>query len=242
MHLKEGKIIEYEVTIVEGDSLPEIGTKLAAAKIMTIDSLINLSVTATFSGSRELIPRAWRGHLFPQTYKIPKGVNPRTVLKDMVSLSREAYTDELRARTKKIGWNENSVLTLASIIEKEAVTDEERPIISAVYHNRINLGMPLQADPTAIYGVKSSKLKITRNDLKKRTDYNTYAIRGLPPGPIASPGIKSIIAALYPAKVPYLYFVSQNNGTHYFSKTMAEHSAAIRRIRSVNGSSSTGKG
>ncbi len=242
MHLKEGKIIEYEVTIVEGDSLPEIGTKLAAAKIMTIDKFNQLVRDSDFLRIEGIDSPSMEGYLFPQTYKIPKGVNPRTVLKDMVSLLREAYTDELRARTKKIGWNENSVLTLASIIEKEAVTDEERPIISAVYHNRINLGMPLQADPTAIYGVKSSKLKITRNDLKKRTDYNTYAIRGLPPGPIASPGIKSIIAALYPAKVPYLYFVSQNNGTHYFSKTMAEHSAAIRRIRSVNGSSSTGKG
>ena len=242
MHLKEGKIIEYEVTIVEGDSLPEIGTKLAAAKIMTIDKFNQLVRDSDFLRIKGIDSPSMEGYLFPQTYKIPKGVNPRTVLKDMVSLLREAYTDELRARTKKIGWNENSVLTLASIIEKEAVTDEERPIISAVYHNRINLGMPLQADPTAIYGVKSSKLKITRNDLKKRTDYNTYAIRGLPPGPIASPGIKSIIAALYPAKVPYLYFVSQNNGTHYFSKTMAEHSAAIRRIRSVNGSSSTGKG
>ena len=132
---------------------------------------------------------------------------------------------------------------MASIIEKEAITDEERPIISAVYHNRIKKRMPLQADPTAIYGVKSSKLKITRNDLRKKTPYNTYVIKGLPPGPIASPGIKSITAALYPANVPYMYFVSRKNGTHYFSKTIAEHNAAIKRIRSSkkNGNSN-GKG
>jgi UPF0755 protein len=134
---------------------------------------------------------------------------------------------------KELGWSENKVLVLASIIEKEAVTDEERPIISAVYQNRINKGMPLQADPTAIYGVKSSKLKITKDDLKNQTDYNTYVIKGLPPGPIASPGIKSITAALYPAKVPYLYFVSQNNGTHHFSVTWEEHSAAVKRIRAA---------
>jgi UPF0755 protein len=240
--LIEGKIIEYEVTIVEGDSLPEIGTKLAAAKIMTIDDFNELVRDRDFLEFLGIDGPSVEGYLFPQTYKIPKGVNPKTVLKGMVSLFRAAYTDELRTRAKEIGWSENRVLTLASIIEKEAITDKERPIISAVYHNRIKKGMQLQADPTAIYGVKSSKLKITKGDLKKKTEYNTYVIKGLPPGPIASPGIKSIIAALYPAKVPYLYFVSQNNGTHYFSKTWAEHSAAIRRIRSGNGASETEAG
>ena len=232
-HLKEGKIIEYDVTIVEGDSLPEIGAKLAAAKVMAIDNFNELVRDGNFLKFLGIDAPSIEGYLFPQTYKIPKGVNPKTVLKDMVSLFRAAYTDELRTRAKEIGWSENRVLTLASIIEKEAVTDKERPIISAVYHNRIKQGMPLQADPTAIYGVKSSKLKITRGDLKQKTDYNTYFIKGLPPGPIASPGIKSIIAALYPAKVPYLYFVSQNNGTHYFSKTLGEHIAAIKRIRAA---------
>ena len=242
MHLKEGKIIEYEVTIVEGDSLPEIGTKLAEAKIMAIDKFNQLVRDRDFLKLQGIDAPSIEGYLFPQTYKIPKGVNPKTVLKGMVSLFRTAYTDELRTRAKEIGWSENKVLTLASIIEKEAITPQERPIISAVYHNRIKKGMPLQADPTAIYGVKSSKLKITRSDLKKKTDYNTYVIKGLPPGPIASPGIKSIIAALYPAKVPYLYFVSQNNGTHYFSKTLAEHMAAISRIRSGMGSPETESG
>jgi UPF0755 protein len=93
--------------------------------------------------------------------------------------------------------------------------------------------MPLQADPTAIYGIKSYRHKITKNDLRKKTDYNTYVIKGLPPGPIASPSIQSIKAALYPAKVPYLYFVSKNDGTHYFSNTLSEHNAAIKRIRAM---------
>jgi len=232
-HLKEGKIIEYEVTIVEGDSLFEIGAKLAEAKVMALDNFNQVVRDRDFLKFLGIDAPSIEGYLFPQTYKIPKGVNPETVLKGMVSLFRAAYTDELRARAKEIGWSENRVLTLASIIEKEAITDKERPIISAVYHNRINQGMPLQADPTAIYGVKSSKLKITKEDLRNKTDYNTYVIKGLPPGPIASPGIKSIIAALYPAKVPYLYFVSQNDGTHYFSKTLDEHTAAIKRIRAA---------
>jgi len=233
--LKEGKIIEYEVTIVEGDSLLEIGDKLASNKIISEEVFNRLARDSNFLKSLNVDAPSLEGYIFPQTYRIPKGLNPKTVLKGMVDLLRKSYTDDMMEQAKKMNWDENKVLILASIIEKEAVTDEERPIISAVYHNRIKKGMPLQADPTAIYGLKSSKFKITKDDLKKKTDYNTYVIKGLPPGPIASPGIKSIAAALHPANVPYLYFVSQNNGTHYFSKTLGEHNAAIRRIRSGYG-------
>lgn len=235
MRLKEGKIIEYEVTVVEGDSLLEIGDKLASCKIMSKDVFNRLTKDSEFLKSLNVDAPSLEGYIFPQTYRVPKGVNPRTVLKGMVDLLRKSYTDDMREEARKWGWSENKVLILASIIEKEAVTDVERPIISAVYHNRLKKGMPLQADPTAIYGVKSSRLKITRDDLKNRTDYNTYIIKGLPPGPIASPGIKSIAAALQPADVPYLYFVSQKNGTHFFSRTLEEHIAAIRRIRAGNG-------
>jgi UPF0755 protein len=109
--------------------------------------------------------------------------------------------------------------------------DTERTIISAVYHNRMKKGMPLQADPTAVYGVKSAKQKILKKDLLNKTDYNTYVIEGLPPGPIASPGLKSIVAALYPANVPYFYFVSKRDGTHHFSETLEEHLDAIRKVK-----------
>lgn len=231
--LREGKIIEYEVTIVEGDSLFEIGDKLAANKIMTREVFDRLVKDRDFLHSLNVDAPSLEGYLFPQTYIVPKGVQPKTVLKGMVALLRRSYTDGMLEKARKMGWSENKVLILASIIEKEAVTPSERPIISAVYHNRINKGMRLQADPTAIYGVKSSRLKITKEDLRNKTDYNTYLINGLPPGPIASPGIASIAAALSPANVPYLYFVSQNNGTHYFSKTLSEHYAAIRRIRAA---------
>lgn len=134
-------------------------------------------------------------------------------------------------RASELGFSEREVLTLASIIEKEAAVDVERPIISAVYHNRLKKKIRLQADPTSIYGVKSFKEKITLSDLKRKTAYNTYIIYGLPPGPIASPGIKSITAALYPADVSYLYFVSNNDGTHHFSVTAAEHQAAVKAYR-----------
>lgn len=123
------------------------------------------------------------------------------------------------------------MVTLASIIEKEAKLDEEKPLISAVYHNRLKIGMPLQADPTAIYGIKRYKDGVTKNDLKNRSPYNTYIIKGLPPGPIASPGLKSILAALNPAKVSYLYFVSRGDGSHEFSTDYKAHISAINQIR-----------
>jgi UPF0755 protein len=149
----------------------------------------------------------------------------------MINKMREKYSGKLRARTSEIGLSEREVLTLASIIEKEAATDEERPLISAVYNNRLRKGIPLQADPTCIYGIKRFREKITTKDLLRRTPYNTYVIKGLPPGPIASPGIKSIIAAMYPADVPYIYFVSKNDGTHTFSVTREEHISAVKSYR-----------
>jgi len=144
---------------------------------------------------------------------------------------REKFSPDVLARMGKIGMTENEVLTLASIVEKEAVVDSERPLISAVYHNRLKKKMQLQADPTSIYGIKSSREKITREDLLRKTPYNTYQIKGLPPGPIASPGLKSIMAALYPADVPYIYFVSQDDRMHQFSTTAAEHIEAVKLYR-----------
>ncbi|MFO0753282.1 MAG: endolytic transglycosylase MltG [Thermodesulfovibrionales bacterium] len=229
--LRDGRIIEFEVTVLEGDSLPEIGARLAAYRISSVEEFGRLARDPDLLRELDVQGPSLEGYLFPQTYKIPKGVPPRAVLRVMVRTLREAFDSRLQERARTLGWSENGVLTLASIIEKEAVADSERPVISAVYHNRIRLGMPLQADPTAIYGVKSSRERITPQDLRKKTEYNTYTIKGLPPGPIASPGKKSILAALYPAEVSYLYFVSRGNGTHYFSRTLAEHSAAIRRIR-----------
>jgi UPF0755 protein len=149
----------------------------------------------------------------------------------MISKMREKLTDKLNARIQELGMTENLILTLASIIEKEAVIDSERELISAVYHNRLRKNMLLQADPTAIYGVKSSKERITLSDLQRKTAYNTYVNKGLPPGPIASPGIKSIMAALYPANVPYIYFVAQDDRSHRFSETAAQHTEAVKSYR-----------
>ncbi len=229
--LRLGKVLEYEITVVEGDSLLEIGRKLADAKLMSPETFRDLAYGKTFLDELKIGSRSIEGYLYPQTYRFSKGTKPAVVLRVMVQKLREEYTEEMESRAKQMGWSENEVLALASIIEKEAVVDSERSIISAVYHNRLKKGMPLQADPTSIYGVKSSRERITRNDLRRDTEYNTYIIQGLPPGPIASPGIKSIRAALYPAKAPYIYFVAKNDRSHYFSRTLAEHNAAVARVR-----------
>ena len=229
--LRKGQIIEYEITVVEGDSLREIADKLAEKGIVDREDFRDLSSDADFLSSYHIAAPTLEGYLFPDTYKIPKGMDPEDAIGMMINRMREKYSGKLAQKAAEIGLSEREVLTLASIIEKEAITDEERPLISAVYYNRLKKKMPLQADPTAIYGVKSSREKITAADVRRKTPYNTYMIKGLPPGPIASPGTKSIMAALYPANVPYLYFVSNNDGTHRFSVTAEEHEKAVKSYR-----------
>ncbi|MCE5312695.1 MAG: endolytic transglycosylase MltG [Nitrospiraceae bacterium] len=226
--LLAGKIIEYEVTIVEGDSLYEIGKKLAAAKIMSENDFNRLKDDESLLEELEIYAPSFEGYLAPQTYRFPKGAQPSGVFKYMVNTQRESYPDDFKKLAEKRKMTENEIMTLASIIEREAATDSERPIISAVFYNRLRKGMPLQADPTAIYGIKNYSQKVTKNDLRKKTPYNTYVIKGLPPGPISSPGKKAIIAALKPADVKYLYFVSNRDGTHKFSTSLAEHNEAVR--------------
>ena len=229
--LRRGQIIEYEVTIVEGDSLREVGEKLSEKGIAEKERFNRLSSDKDFLSSYRIEAPSLEGYLFPDTYKIPKGMDPSEAIGMMINKMREIFSEKLKTRAAEIGFSEREVLTLASIVEKEAVTDDERPLISAVYHNRLKRRTPLQADPTAIYGIKSSKEKITSEDIRRKTPYNTYSIKGLPPGPIACPGEKSILAALYPAKVPYIYFVSNNDGTHHFSVSAEEHQNAVRAYR-----------
>ncbi len=229
--LKEGRIIEHEITVLEGDTLLEIGEKFSELEIISQDDFKHLSSNEDLLYLYDIDAPSIEGYLFPDTYKFPKGMNPEDVIGMMVNRMREKFAPALCERASEMNLSEREVLTLASIIEKESVTDDERFLISAVFHNRLKKGIPLQADPTAIYGIKSSKEKITASDLRKKTKYNTYVIKGLPPGPIASPSIKSIEAALYPSDVPYFYFVSNNDGTHHFSVTSEEHAAAVKSYR-----------
>ena len=229
--LKDSKLLQNEVTIVEGDSLMEIRQKLAGEKIMSGEDFDSLATSSRFLAKMNIDAPSLEGYLFPDTYTFPKGEPPEQVFEMMISRLRQEYGGKLEARTRAMGLSLNTVLTLASIVEKEAVKDAERPIIAAVFFNRLKMGMPLQSDPTAVYGWKPFCEGVTSGDLKRCTKYNTYKIRGLPPGPIDCPGIKSIKAVLYPAKVDYLYFVSNYDGTHTFSETYDEQKEAILHAR-----------
>ncbi|HEC97763.1 MAG TPA: endolytic transglycosylase MltG [Nitrospirae bacterium] len=231
--LISGRVAEFDVTIPEGYNIRQIASTLDAAGIITEEQFFRLAYNRKFLDSMNIDAPSIEGYIFPDTYSFPRGMPPEDVLKTLVSEMRKHFTRGMKKRAEKLGLSEREVLTLASIIEKEARVDDERPLISAVFHNRLKRGMPLQSDPTTIYGFKSPSGVITIKDLKRESPYNTYVIRGLPPGPIASPGLKSIMAALYPADVPYLFFVSDNNGRHRFSTTEAEHRKAVMLYREM---------
>jgi UPF0755 protein len=224
--LIEGRTIQYTITIPEGYELRKIRKQFLKTDLMDDESW-ELVYDKEFLQDLEVDAPSLEGYLYPDTYNFSKGTKPETVFKRMVQRMKENFDEPLRKRSEELGMSENEVLTLASIIEREAIYDTERPKISAVYHNRLKKNMRLQADPTVLYGVKNRWKRIRYRDLKRETPYNTYRFKGLPPGPIASPGIKSIRAALYPSDDDYLYFVAKNDGWHYFSKSNAEHSKAV---------------
>lgn len=238
--LRKGMILEFTVTIPEGSTLDDIRLKLKALGLIN-DSSWRLTTDRSFLSSLNISAPSLEGYIFPDSYNFAKGTDPKNIFSIMVQRMREQYDESLMKRADVMGMSENEVLTLASIIEKEAVHDSERPRISAVYHNRLKKNMKLQADPTVLYGLRGSPKRIRYIDLMRSTPYNTYVISGLPPGPIASPGINSIRAALYPENTGYLFFVSMNNGRHYFSRSGAEHVKAVTLYRRNSDSKGDGE-
>jgi UPF0755 protein len=166
------------------------------------------------------------GYLFPDTYHFSRGTPTLAILDTMVKRFKQAVTP-LMEQSQGTGMKFDDVVTLASIVEKETGRPEERPLIASVFLNRLRLGMRLDSDPTVIYGMENFDGDLKKKDLMEKTPYNTYVIQGLTPGPIANPGLESIKAVIDPARTDYLYFVSKNDGSHQFSKTLAEHNRAV---------------
>jgi UPF0755 protein len=232
-HLRKGRIIEYEVVVPEGYNIYQIGWTLSGTPLIAEPhEFIDLVKNKAYVSSLGIDADTLEGYLFPDTYFLPKGIKLEDIPKKMVQRYKVMFSDSKRRRAKELGFTEQQIITLASIVEKEARVDSERKLISAVYHNRLKKGMRLQADPTAVYGTKAWITKVTKSDLKRRSPYNTYLHKGLPPGPIANPGEGAILAALYPDKVDYLFFVAQGDGSHFFSKDFNAHEKAIGRYRS----------
>jgi UPF0755 protein len=178
--------------------------------------------------------RDLEGYLFPDTYSITRSASASTLVAMMVDRFKRAYGEAQAGTTETGQLPVRELVTLASLIEKETAADSERPVVSAVYRNRLRIGMAMQADPTVVYALaKAGRYdgNIRREDLNIDSPYNTYRYPGLPPGPIAAPGQAALAAAMTPANVPYLYFVSRNDGTHIFATTLAEHNANVRRFQ-----------
>jgi len=169
--------------------------------------------------------------LFPETYLFTPGIDETRLFTMMVKQLQQKLSPELLKKAKKLNLDQHQLLTLASIIERETGDAEEMPLISSVFHNRLRKGIQLQTDPTVIYGIKDFDGNLTRKHLQTPTPYNTYIIRGLPPGPIASPGLSALQAAAVPAETKYLYFVSRGDGSHEFSATLKEHNQAVRKYQ-----------
>jgi len=229
--IEQGKGFVHQVTIPEGYAARQI------AELLEEKGLIDQKRFMALLQDRQVVRQygvdgpSLEGYLFPDTYRLVKGLREEAIIGLMTERFTEVFGSAERARAKELKMSIDDVVTIASLIEREAMADEERPLISSVFHNRLRLGMPLQSDPTVLYGLSRFSGKLTRANLQAPSPYNTYLHRGLPPGPIASPGRASLMAALYPATSRYLYFVSKNDGTHVFSVTLREHDAMVRRYQ-----------
>jgi len=229
--LLSGQVVLHSFAIPEGLTLTQIADLISQQGVTDRAEFVRLAKDRTFIASLGIKAETLEGYLYPNTYKFPRTVKAREVLVAMVGQLRQVVGPDLLARMQELKMTMHEVLTLASVIEKETGSGGERPEISAVFHNRLKKHIPLQSDPTVIYGLPAFDGNLHKKDLSNPSPYNTYRVRGLPPGPIANPGILAIRATLYPSDSHSLYFVSRNDGTHQFSATLNEHNQAVEKYQ-----------
>ncbi len=231
--LERGAVETNPFTIPEGYSARQVARVIADITGTSTDSVVELMADSLFAAELGVPGPGLEGYLFPETYRVADGLGPRDLLRILAEGYRRFWTVKRRVQLDSSGHTERELVTLASIVEKEARVVDEMPIIAGVYANRLRIGMLLQADPTVQYALGSprSPLLYASIDSVAGHPYNTYTHAGLPPGPIASPGTAALEAALEPADVPYLFFVARFDGSHEFSRTLREHNNARLRIR-----------
>lgn len=243
-HIKGG-LTHHQLVLAFRDSKPELSRVTipegwtirqmipVIAREIPVDSarLARLLADKEYFQSFGIDAPGFEGYLFPETYSLFPYADPASVVAEMVRMFREKFTPEMTLRARELKMSLNEVITLASMIEAEAADGTERELISSVFHNRLRLGWKLQCDPTVIYALGGLGRPLQRKDLDFDSPYNTYLYYGLPPGPICSPGLASIKAALYPATTNYTYFVATGGGQHVFSASLEQHNRAVSRAR-----------
>jgi len=232
-YLSRASSKEVKVRLIEGWRNQEIAGELKAKLQISDQKFVNLTLDTAFISNLGVNSENLEGYLLPDTYHFYWGVDEKGILKFLVNRCLDIFTSEVVARIDSMKMSIHEVLTLASIIEGEAIFDDERAVISSVYHNRLRRRIKLQADPTIQYILTGPPRRLLYKDLKIESPYNTYKYYGLPPGPISNPGKKSILAAIYPADTNYIYFVAKGDGRHTFSRTAAEHSRAKEKFNKV---------
>jgi UPF0755 protein len=231
--LESGRVVQHPILLPEGGTVAELARTLEGERLAVAADVLRVARDPAFLQRLGVEAPSLEGYLFPDTYQFVRGMTAEEILTRMVQRLRTKLTPEIAAQAQDRGLTIHRLLTLASIIEREAVVREEMPFISAVFWNRLKRDMPLQADPTVQYAVGKERRSLTRADLHADDPFNTYRRPGLPPGPIASPGLAAIDATLKPAAVDYLYFVSMDDRRHFFSSTVEAHNAAVARYRLV---------
>ncbi len=229
--LVAGDVVQISVTIPEGFNLEQIAARLEQMGIAEQNAILSTARNPEVLKELGIAAQSLEGYLFPETYRFAPGISEFELLRMMVAENRREIERLHKTLTVKPPLEIHQLLTLASIIQKETGLDEEMPLISAVFHNRLQRNIRLQTDPTVIYGIENFNGNLTRKDLQRPSPYNTYRNRGLPPGPIASPGFKALLAAAQPAESSYFYFVARGDGSHQFSNTLVEHNRAVRKYQ-----------
>lgn len=229
--LVRGDVYRRPITFREGLTIDEMAAVFQADGFGQAEEFRKAAADSTLVRDLDGSARNLEGYLFPETYALPRGAAAAALVEQMVSLFKRALTPAVRAGFAKQGLTVREAVTLAALVEKETAVAAERPIVAAVYLNRKKIGMPMQADPTVIYALQLAGRydgNLRRDDLQFDSPYNTYRYPGLPPGPIAAPGSASLQAAAAPADVDFLYFVSRNDGTHVFARTLDEHNRNVQ--------------